>query len=91
MLDVPRTWACAVPAGFPRLASPEAEIAYRWEPSALKVGQFFAAEVIACRAPGPEAVREVVLDAPDAGARPRHELSTDAPRSWHRTASASPA
>ena len=55
--------ACAVPDGFTRLASPEAEIAYRWEPSDLKVGQFFAAEVIACRAPGPDAVREIVLDA----------------------------
>ena len=52
-----------VPEGFTRLASPEAEIAYRWEPERLEVGQFFAAEVIACRAPGPEAVREVVLDA----------------------------
>jgi hypothetical protein len=55
--------ACAVPEGFARLATPEAEIAYRWEPERLEVGQFFAAEVIACRAPGPEAVREVVLDA----------------------------
>ena len=41
-----------MPEGFTRLASPEAEIAYRWEPEHLKVGQFFAAEVIACRAPG---------------------------------------
>ena len=55
--------ACAVPEGFARLASPEAEIAYRWEPAELKVGQFFAAEVIACRAPGAEPVRTVVLDA----------------------------
>jgi hypothetical protein len=57
-------WGCA-PAeqGFARLASPEAEIAYRWLPSQLKVGQFFAAEVIACRAPGPEAVSDIVLDA----------------------------
>ena len=55
--------ACAVPEGFARLATPEAEIAYRWEPGVLKVGQFFAAEVIACRAPGPGAVREIVLDA----------------------------
>ena len=53
--------ACAVPEGFARLATPEAEIAYRWEPGVLRVGQFFAAEVIACRAPGP--VREIVLDA----------------------------
>jgi hypothetical protein len=52
--------ACEVPQGFQRLATPEAEIAYRWEPSELKVGRFFAAEVIACR---PAAVREIVLDA----------------------------
>ena len=52
-----------MPEGFARLATPEAEIAYRWEPGVLKVGQFFAAEVIACRAPGPGAVREIVLDA----------------------------
>ena len=56
--------ACA-PAGegFARLASAEAEIAYRWEPGQLKVGQFFEADVVACRAPGGEAVREIVLDA----------------------------
>ena len=52
-----------MPEGFARLATPEAEIAYRWEPSVLKVGQFFAADVIACRAPGPVEVREVALDA----------------------------
>ena len=52
-----------MPEGFTRLASPEAEIAYRWEPERLKVGRFFAAEVIACRAPGPGAVGEVILDA----------------------------
>ncbi len=55
--------ACTVPEGFVRLASAEAEIAYRWEPERLKVGQFFAAEVIACRAPGAEVVSGVVLDA----------------------------
>lgn len=55
--------ACEVPEGFVRLASPEAEIAYRWEPAELKVGRFFAAEVIACRAPGPASVQSVVLDA----------------------------
>ena len=47
--------ACTLPDDFARLASPEAEIAYRLLPEQLKVGQFFAAEVIACRAPGPEA------------------------------------
>jgi hypothetical protein len=55
--------ACAVPEGFARLSTPEAEIAYRLEPGTLKVGQFFAAEVIACRVPGAGAVREIVLDA----------------------------
>ena len=58
-----RASACAVPEGFVRLATPEAEIAYRWEPGVLKVGQFFAVEVIACRAPGAEVVRDIVLDA----------------------------
>jgi hypothetical protein len=55
--------ACTVPEGYARLATPEAEIAYRWEPGVLRVGQFFAAEVIACRVPGAGAVREIVLDA----------------------------
>ena len=55
--------ACTLPDDFARLASPEAEIAYRWEPAELKVGRFFAAEVIACRAPGAEPVRTIVLDA----------------------------
>ena len=45
-----------------RLASAEAEVAYRWTPEQLKVGQFFEVEVIACRAPEPGAVREVVVD-----------------------------
>jgi hypothetical protein len=58
--------ASACPAagdGFRRLASAEAEVAYRWEPAELKVGQFFAAEVVACRTPGTEAVGAIVLDA----------------------------
>jgi hypothetical protein len=55
--------ACEVPQGFMRLASKEAEIAYRWEPEDLKVGRFFEAEVIVCRAPDPAAVREIVFDA----------------------------
>ncbi len=63
ILFAPDAPACTVPEGFARLATPEAEIAYRWRPDALKVGQFFEAEVIACRAPGPDSVREVVLDA----------------------------
>ena len=52
-----------MPEGFTRLASPEAEIAYRWEPEHLKVGQFFAADVVSCRAPGQASVRDIVLDA----------------------------
>src|SRR5262245_25569362 len=62
-LCAPGAAACTVPAGFARLSSPEAEIAYRWEPSVLEVGRFFAAEVVACRAPGPGAVSAIVLDA----------------------------
>jgi hypothetical protein len=52
-----------VPEGFRRLATPEAEIAYRWEPAELQVGRLFAAEVIACRAPAGAPVHEIVLDA----------------------------
>ncbi len=62
-LWAPAALACTVPEGFVRLASRQAEIAYGWEPERLKIGQFFTAEVIVCRRPGPEAVREVVLDA----------------------------
>jgi hypothetical protein len=58
------TNACPTKAeGFARLTTPEAEVAYRWEPTDIKVGQFFAAEVVACRAPGTEAVSRMVLDA----------------------------
>jgi hypothetical protein len=63
---VPVTAALACPAdtqGFQRLKTADAEIAYRWEPRELKVGQFFAAEVVACRAPGAEAVGEIAIDA----------------------------
>jgi hypothetical protein len=49
--------------GFQRLATADAEIAYRWEPVQLKVGQFFTAEVVACRAPGPEPVGAIAIDA----------------------------
>jgi hypothetical protein len=58
--------ACSAEAqGFRRLATVDAEIAYRWEPAELKVGQFFAAEVVACRTAGdgPEPVGLIVLDA----------------------------
>jgi YtkA-like len=58
-----RAWACTTEQGFHRLTTTEAEVAYRFDPPTLKVGQFFAAEVIACRAPGGEPVREVLIDA----------------------------
>jgi len=60
------TAAVACPSaekGFQRLRTADAEVAYRWEPAELKVGQFFAAEVVACRAPGPGPVGEIAIDA----------------------------
>ena len=51
----PRRADLACPAeaqGFQRLKTADAEVAYRWEPAELKVGQFFAAEVVACRGSG---------------------------------------
>ena len=60
----PQASACpTTEQGFHRLASPDAEVAYRWEPAELKVGQFFTAEVVACRAPGADPVREISIDA----------------------------
>ena len=56
--------ACPTPEqGFQRLASGDAEVAYRWDPAELKVGRFFAAEVVACKAPSSEPVREIRIDA----------------------------
>jgi len=58
--------AAACPAasdGFVRLSSPEAEIAYRWQPDKIEVGRFFEAEVVACRVPGAGAVSRIVIDA----------------------------
>jgi hypothetical protein len=57
--------ACPTEAqGFHRLATPHSEIAYRWDPADLKVGQFFAAEVIVCRSSGgPEPVGLIAIDA----------------------------
>jgi hypothetical protein len=49
--------------GFAHLATAEAEIAYRWEPREIKVGQFFEAEVVACRARGAGAINRIVIDA----------------------------
>jgi hypothetical protein len=49
--------------GFSRAVSPDAEIAYRWQPEKLRVGQFFEIEVIACRAPGTSPVGRIEVDA----------------------------
>ena len=49
--------------GFKRLVSADAEIAYRWEPAELRVGQFFAAEVVACRVAGGGPASEIAIDA----------------------------
>jgi hypothetical protein len=46
---------------FERLTASDTEIAYRWEPSPLKVGQFFSAEIVACRSPAP--ITRIALDA----------------------------
>lgn len=49
--------------GFRRLASGNAEVAYRWEPAEPKVGQFFTAEIVACGAPHRDAADEIKIDA----------------------------
>lgn len=49
--------------GFARLASADAEVAYRWEPDAPKVGRFIELEVVACRAPLAEPIDEIAVDA----------------------------
>jgi hypothetical protein len=64
LAPLPSFAACPEAAqGFARLSTSEAEIAYRWQPDALKVGQFFTMDVIACRMPGRGAVQTVVVDA----------------------------
>lgn len=67
LATIPLAWpafACPTPEqGFRRLASSDAEVAYRWDPAELKVGRFFAAEVVACKAPHAEPVREIRIDA----------------------------
>jgi hypothetical protein len=62
-LSIPALACPASEEGYARLASPEAEIAYRWEPAELKVGRFFSAEVVACRLPASAGLREIALDA----------------------------
>jgi hypothetical protein len=60
----PASAACpAVQEGFRRLAMPQAEIAYRWEPARLKVGQFFSAVVVVCRTAERRPVRAVAVEA----------------------------
>jgi len=49
--------------GYARLASPEAEIAFRWEPADIKVGKFLQIEVVACRTPDGGPVTRVAVDA----------------------------
>lgn len=55
--------ACSPPDGFHPLSSPDAQIAYRWEPERLEVGRFFAVEVIVCRTAGAREPEGVVIDA----------------------------
>ncbi len=60
------TQAAACPAetvGFARLASAEAEVAYRWEPGSPKVGQFVGLEVVTCRGPLAAPVDDIAVDA----------------------------
>jgi hypothetical protein len=66
VLTLPAQAAAACPSendGFARLATPQAEIAYRWEPEKIEVGRFFEAEVVACRVPGAGVVSRIVIDA----------------------------
>lgn len=62
-LALPAVACPSAQEGFRRLASPDAEVAYRWEPAEPKVGQFFTAEVVACRAPGSAPVADISIDA----------------------------
>jgi len=55
--------ACSPPEGFHALSSPDAQIAYRWEPERLEVGRFFAVEVIVCRTAGAREPEGVTVDA----------------------------
>ena len=63
MLALPASACPTNEHGFRRLASPDAEVAYRLEPAELKVGQFFTAEIVACRAPKEEPVHAIMIDA----------------------------
>lgn len=70
ILFAPPAHACpTAEQGFRRLVAADAEVAYRLEPEGLKVGEFFTAEVVACRAPGLEPVHAIAVDAtmPDHG------------------------
>lgn len=64
LAPLPSLAACPDAAqGYARLSTPDAEIAYRWQPDALKVGQFFTMDVMVCRTAGSSAVQAVVVDA----------------------------
>lgn len=75
--------------GFQRLVSPQAEIAYRWEPAELKVGQFFAAEIVACRthkdAPAPEIRIDATMPAHGHGMNYRPSATSTAPGRYRFT------
>jgi hypothetical protein len=62
-LGAPAMACPAESAGFTRLASPEAEVAYRWEPASPRVGQFVGLEVVACRGPLAAPVEDIAVDA----------------------------
>jgi hypothetical protein len=64
LAPLPSFAACPDAAqGYARLSTPDAEIAYRWQPDALKVGQFFAMDVVVCRTLGVDAVQTIIVDA----------------------------
>jgi hypothetical protein len=49
--------------GYGRLGGPNAEISVRLEPAVSKVGQFFAVDIVVCRAPAGKTVQTIVVDA----------------------------
>jgi hypothetical protein len=64
LAPLPSFAACPDAAqGYARLSTPDAEIAYRWQPDALKVGQFFSMDVVACRVPDGGAAQTIIVDA----------------------------
>jgi hypothetical protein len=49
--------------GYARLSGAGAEIAFRWQPDVLKVGQFFTMDVVACRLPDGSIAQTIIVDA----------------------------